>query len=74
MAIVSISWAQHLAGIAANHNAIKNMRAFTEALAPSKTTTEQRNTLVEDVDAAVLLVGQGNSVQKIYSWTKFGGT
>jgi hypothetical protein len=40
MAIVSISWAQHLAGIAANDDANKNMRAFTEDLALSKTTTE----------------------------------
>jgi hypothetical protein len=74
MAIISISWAQHLAGIAADNNANKNMRAFTKALDPSKTTTEQCNALVEDVDATVLLLGPGNLVQRIHSWTKFSGT
>ncbi len=74
MAILSNSWAQHLAGIAGNDDANKNMRAFTEALALSKTTTEQQNTLVEEVDVTVLLMVSKKLVQQTHSWTKFRGT
>ncbi len=74
MVILSNSWAQHLGSIARNDDTNKNMKAFTEALAPSKTITEQHNALVEEVDAAVLLVGSKNFVQQTHSWTKFGGT
>jgi hypothetical protein len=73
MAILSNSWAQHLAGIAGNNDAKKNMSTFTEALALSKTTTKQQNTLVEEVDAAVFLVEPKNMVQRTHSLTKFGG-
>jgi hypothetical protein len=74
MSILSDSWAQHLKSLAGNDKANKNMTAFTEALAPSMTITEQLNALVEDVNAAVLLVGPNNSIQRTHSWTKFGGT
>jgi hypothetical protein len=74
MTILSNSWAQHLAGIAGNDDANKNMRAFMETLTPSKITTKQHNALVEKVDATVLLVGPKNLVQQTHSWTKFGRT
>jgi hypothetical protein len=51
----------------------KSIKAFTNALAPSKTTTKQLNALVKEVDAAILLVGPKNSVQRTHSWAKFGG-
>jgi hypothetical protein len=73
MMILSNSWAQHLNSLAGNDEANKNMMAFTEALAPSTTTSEQLNSLVEEVDAAVLLVGPNNSIQRTHSWAKFGG-
>jgi hypothetical protein len=50
------------------------MMAFTEALAPSTTTSKWLNSLVEEVDDAVLLVGPNNSIQRTHSWAKFGGT
>ena len=62
MSILSNSRAQHLKSLAGNNEANKNMMAFTEALAPSATISEQLNALVEDVDAAVLLVGPDNSI------------
>ncbi len=60
--ILSNSWAQHLNSLAGNNEANKNMTAFTEAFAPSMTTSKQLNSLVEEVDAAVLLMGPNNSI------------
>ncbi len=57
MAILSNSWAEHLQNLGGNKDANKHMKAFTNALAPSKTIPEQVNALVEDVDAGILLVG-----------------
>jgi hypothetical protein len=57
MTILSNSWAQHLKYLSRNNDANKNMKAFTDALAPSTTTSKRLNALVEEVDAAVLLVG-----------------
>jgi hypothetical protein len=74
MMILSNPWAQHLNSLAGNYEANKNMTVFTEALAPSTTTSKQLNSLVEEVIAAVLLVGPNNSIQRTYSWAKFGGT
>ena len=74
MMILSNSWAQHLNSLAGNDEANKNMMAFMEALAPSMTTSKQLNSLVEEVNAAVLLVGPNNSIQRTHSWAKFGGT
>jgi hypothetical protein len=73
MIILSNSWAQHLNSLAGNNEANKNMTAFTEALAPSTITSKRSNSLVEEVDAAVLLVGPNNSFQRTHSWAKFGG-
>jgi hypothetical protein len=36
MAILSNSWAEHLKNLAGSKEANKNMKAFTDALAPSK--------------------------------------
>jgi hypothetical protein len=74
MTILSNSWAQHLNSLARNNKANKNMTAFTEALTPSTTISKQLNVLVEEVNAAVLLVGPNNSIQRTHSWAKFGGT
>jgi hypothetical protein len=74
MTILSNSWAQHLNSLAGNDEANKNMMAFTEALALFRTTSKQLNSLVEEIDAAVLLVGPNNSIQRTHSWAKFGGT
>jgi hypothetical protein len=74
MTILSNSWAQHLNSLAGNNEANKNMTAFMEALAPSTTTSKQLNSLVEEVDAAVLLVGPNNLIHRTHSWAKFGGT
>jgi hypothetical protein len=74
MTILSNSWAQHLNSLAGNDEANKNMTAFTEALTPSTTTSKQLNLLAEEVDAAVLIVGPNNSIQRTHSWAKFGGT
>jgi hypothetical protein len=74
MAILSNSWAQHLTSITRNNDTNKNMKAFMEALVPSKTITEQCNGLIKEVDTAVLLVGSKNLVQQTHSWTKFGRT
>jgi hypothetical protein len=73
MKILSNSWAQHLKSLTGNNKANKNIKAFTNALAPSKTTTKYLNALVEKVNAAILLVGPKNSVQRTHSWAKFGG-
>jgi hypothetical protein len=73
MTILSNFWAQYLNGLAGNNEAKKNMTAFTEALTPSTTTSKQLNLLVEEVDAAVLLMGPNNSIQRTHSWAKFGG-
>ncbi len=48
MTILSNSWAQHLNSLAGNNEANKNMMVFTEALAPSTTTSKQLNLLVEE--------------------------
>jgi hypothetical protein len=74
MTILSNSWAQLLKSFARNNRANKNMTAFTEALALSRTIREQLNALGEEVDTAVLLVGPNNSIQRTHSWAKFGGT
>ncbi len=57
MTILSNSWAQHLKNLAGNNNANKNMKAFTDALAPSTTISKRLNALVEEVATAVLFVG-----------------
>jgi hypothetical protein len=72
MTILSNSWAQHLKSLAGNNEANKNIKAFTNTLAPSKTTNKLLNALVEEVDTAILLVGPKNSVQRTHSWAKFG--
>jgi hypothetical protein len=74
MSILSNSWAQHLKSLTGNDEANKNMMVFTEALAPSMTISKQLNALVQDVNAAVLLVAPNNSIQRIHSRAKFGGT
>jgi hypothetical protein len=72
MTILSNSWAQHLKNLAGNNDANKNMKAFTDALAPSRTISKRLNALVKEVDAAVLLMGSTNSIQQTHSWAKFG--
>jgi hypothetical protein len=74
MAILSNSWVQHLKSLDGNDKAIKNMKAFTETLAAYKTISEQIDALIEEVNAAVQLVGPKNLVQQTHSWIKFGGT
>ncbi len=74
MTILSNSWAQHLNSLAGNDEANENMTAFMKALAPSMTTSKQLNSLVEEVNAAVLLVGLNNLIQRTHSWATFGGT
>jgi hypothetical protein len=72
MTILSNSWAQHLKSLTGKDKANKNIKAFTNAFALSKTTTKQLNELVEEVNAAILLMGPKNSVQRTHSWAKFG--
>jgi hypothetical protein len=67
MTILSNSWAQHLKSLAGNDKANKNIKAFTVALAPSKTTTKQLNALVQEVDAAILLMGLKNLDHRTHS-------
>jgi hypothetical protein len=74
MAILSNPWAKHPKNLGGNEDANKHMKAFTNALAPSKTIPEQVDTLVEDVDAGILLVGPKNSILRAHSWKRFGGT
>jgi hypothetical protein len=74
MAILSNSWAEHLKNLGGNKDANKHMKAFTNALAPSKTIPEQVNALVKDVDAGILLVSPQNSILRTHSWKRFGGT
>jgi hypothetical protein len=74
MAILSNSWAEHLKNLGGNEDANKHMKAFTNALTPSKTIPEQVNALVEEVDAGILLVGPQNSILQTHSWISFGGT
>jgi hypothetical protein len=74
MAILSNSWAQHFRSITVNNEANKNMRAFTDAFAPTKTLAKRVNTLVKEVDSAVFLVGMSGTVLQTHSWLKFGGT
>ena len=50
------------------------MKAFTNAFAPATMLAERVNALVEEVDAAVLLVGPGGMVLQTHSWAKFGRT
>jgi hypothetical protein len=57
MAILSNGWAQHFRSIARNDKANKNMKAFSNAFAPTTTLAERVNALVEEVDVAVLLIG-----------------
>ena len=57
MAILSNSWVQHLKSQAGNEEANKNMNAFSESFAPTTTVAERVATLVEEIDAAVLLAG-----------------
>jgi hypothetical protein len=68
MAILSNRWMQHLKSRAGNDEANKNMKAFSEAFSPSTTVAERVAALVEEIDAAVLLVGPDGTV------LKFGGT
>jgi hypothetical protein len=74
MAILSNGWAQHFRSIVGKNNPNKNMKAFTNAFAPATMLAERVNALVEEVDAAVLLVGPGGTVLQTHSWAKFGGT
>jgi hypothetical protein len=48
MTNLSNSWAQHLKNLARNNDANKNMKAFTDALAPSRTNSKRLNDLVEE--------------------------
>jgi hypothetical protein len=73
MTILSNSWVQHLKNLARNNDANKNMKAFMDALAPSMTISKRLNSLVEEVDNAVPLVGPKNSIQQTHSCAKFGG-
>jgi hypothetical protein len=73
MAILSNSWAQHFRSIVGNDDANKNMKAFTDAFATATTLAKRVNTLIEEVDAAVLLVRPGSTVLQMHSWAKFGG-
>ncbi len=50
------------------------MKAFTDTFAPDTMLAKRVNTLVKEVDAAVLLVGPGGTVLRTHSWAKFGGT
>ncbi len=74
MAIHSNGWAQHFRSIVGNNDANKNMKAFTDTFAPATTLAKRVNALVEEVDAAVLLVGPGSRILQMHSWAKFGGT
>ena len=74
MAILSNSWTQHLKSRAGNDEANKNMKAFSEALAPATTVAERVAALVEEINAAALLAGPDGTVLRTHSWTKFGGT
>jgi hypothetical protein len=74
MAILSNGWAQHFRSIVGNNDANKSMKAFTNAFAPATTLAERVNALIEEVDAAVLLVGPGGTVLRTHSWAKFGRT
>jgi hypothetical protein len=74
MAILSNSWAKHLKNLGGDKDANKHMKAFTNALAPSKTIPKQVNALIKDVDAGILLVGPKNSILQTHSWKCFGGT
>jgi hypothetical protein len=73
MAILSNGWAHHFRSIVGNNDANKNMKAFTDVFAPATTLAKRVNALVEEVDAAVLLVGPGGMVLQTHSWAKFGG-
>jgi hypothetical protein len=72
MAIFSNGWAQHFKSIA-NDEANKNMKAFTQASAPTMTLAKRVNALVEEINTAVLLVGLNDMVLQTHSLTKFGG-
>ncbi len=74
MAILSNSWAKHLKNLGGNEDANKHMKAFTNALAPSKTIPERVNALFEDVNAGILLVGPKNSILRTHSWKCFDRT
>jgi hypothetical protein len=71
MAILSNSWAQELKSLAGNNKANKNMKAFSEALAPTTTVAEPTATLVKEINAAVLLAGPDSTVLRTQSWAKF---
>jgi hypothetical protein len=72
MAIFSNGWEQHFKSIA-NNEANKNMKAFTQAFAPTMMLAKRVNALVEEIDTAVLLVGPNETVLRTHSLTKFGG-
>ncbi len=72
MAILSNGCAQHFRSIVGNNDANKNMKAFTDAFAPATMLAKRVNTHVKEVDAAVLLVGPGDTVLQMHSWAKFG--
>ena len=74
MAILSNSWTQHLKSQAGSEEANKNMKAFSEAFAPTTTVAERVAVLVEEINAAALLAGPDGTVLRTHSWTKFGGT
>jgi hypothetical protein len=73
MAFFSNGLAQHFKSIA-NDKANKNMKAFTQAFAPTTTLAERVNALVEEINMAVLLVGLNDGVLRTHSLTKFGKT
>jgi hypothetical protein len=74
MAILSNSWAEHLKNLAGSDNTNKNMKAFTDALAPSKSIPSQIDALVKDINAGILLVSPKNSILQTHSWKRFGRT
>ncbi len=65
---------QHLKSLVENDEANKNMKAFSDAFAPAMTVAERVATLVEEINAAVLLAGPDGTVLRTHSWAKFGGT
>jgi hypothetical protein len=74
MAILSNSWAKHLKNLAGSDDTNKNIKAFTDALAPLKSIPSWIDALVEDINAGILLVGPKNSILQTHSWKWFGGT
>jgi hypothetical protein len=73
MTILSNSWAQHLKNLTGIDEANTNMKAFTHALTPSMTLDQRINALTKEINAAILIAGQNNTILRTHSWAKFGG-